>query len=124
MKLENIDDKNTAAKLNEIKREMLAICTLTNKVRNLENKLMKEEELKLLKSSMKFTLIKELQIEAQTYFNEARRLKNIIDNELINNEKDNEIELAEEELGVTKLQSQLQSSQQQVIEEEEVEEEE
>jgi hypothetical protein len=39
----------------------------------------KDNELKLLKSSMKFTLIKELQIEAQTYFNEARRLKRIVD---------------------------------------------
>ncbi len=81
MKLSNIDDKSAFSKLNEIKREMLAICTLTNKVRDLEKEMSeKDEELKLLKSSMKFTLIKELQIEAQTYFNEARRLKQIVDN--------------------------------------------
>ena len=63
----------------------------------------KDDELRLLKSSMKFTLIKELQvkhppenarkpttslffgacivtqIEAQTYFNEARRMKKVIE---------------------------------------------
>ena len=81
IQLNTIDDKSAIAKLNEVKREMLAICTLTNKVRSLEKSMLeKDEELKLLKSSMKFTLIKELQIEAQTYFNEAKRLKQIIDN--------------------------------------------
>lgn len=39
----------------------------------------KEEELKKLKSNMRFTLIKELQTEAETYFNEARRTKKLLD---------------------------------------------
>jgi hypothetical protein len=73
-------DDNLPGKLNEIKSELMSIANLTLRCNDLEQGASdKEEELKLLKSSMKFTLIKELQIEAQTYFDEARRLKQILD---------------------------------------------
>lgn len=73
-------DSHMNIQLQALKNEMLSISRLSQKVRDLEvENAEKEEELKLLKSSMKFTLIKELQIEAQTYFNEARRMKKILD---------------------------------------------
>jgi chromosome segregation ATPase len=78
-KFDEMDD-NLPGKLNEIKSELMSIANLTLRCNDLEQSASdKEEELKLLKSSMKFTLIKELQIEAQTYFDEARRLKQILD---------------------------------------------
>jgi myosin heavy subunit len=83
LKLQNIGaDSSSAAsqKLEKLKQEMASIAKLSHKIRELETDLAdKDEELKLLKSSMKYSLIKELQIEAQTYFNEARRMKRMQD---------------------------------------------
>lgn len=67
-------------KIKSLRKEMMSIQTLTNKVRALEHSnTEQQDELKLLKSSLKYTLIKELQIEAQTYFLEARRMKKMLD---------------------------------------------
>lgn len=84
IKVNTISDQTTStqftAKLKALKSEMVAISRLSAKNRDLEHDLLKkDEELKLLKASMKFTLIKELQIEAQTFFNEARRMKKMLD---------------------------------------------
>lgn len=77
------NDTILSSQLKELKNEMRSISRLTDKVSELEESLhSKDEELKLLKSSMKFTLIKELQIEAQTYFNEARRMKKMLDKKI------------------------------------------
>lgn len=60
---ERTSDATFNSKLQALKREMVSIARLTAKVRDLENEAAeKDEELKLLKSSMKFTLIKELQV--------------------------------------------------------------
>lgn len=84
IKVSTISDQTTdvqfQSKLQALRSEMMAISRLSAKNRDMEQELLeKDEELKLLKASMKFTLIKELQIEAQTYFNEARRMKKLLD---------------------------------------------
>ncbi len=96
-------DSIMAGKLQELRKDLVTIHRLSEQNRALEQAVTeKEEELKVLKSSMKFTLIKELQvcaarcavpretgmsvalvlcvqIEAETYYTEARRLKAILD---------------------------------------------
>lgn len=85
IKVAGISDKNGGdpavhSRLQALKQEMVSITKLTARVRDLEGEVSsKDEELKLIKSSMKFTLIKELQIEAQTYFSEARKMKKLLD---------------------------------------------
>jgi hypothetical protein len=67
-------------KIRQLRKEMLSTAVLTRKVRELEESVSaKDDEVKVLKSSLKYTLVKELQIEAQTYFLEARRMKKMLD---------------------------------------------
>lgn len=85
IKVAGISDKTGGdpaihSRLQALKQEMVSITKLTARVRDLETEVSaKDEELKLIKSSMKFTLIKELQIEAQTYYSEARKMKKLLD---------------------------------------------
>jgi len=68
------------AALRNVRNEMMSISKITSKVRELESTLVrKDEELKKIKSTIKFTNIKELEIESQTYYNEAKRLKKMVD---------------------------------------------
>jgi len=74
-KVQNSDDTNIIEEIKHLKHEFMSITTLTSKLRETENALvMKEKEIKELKSSIKAITIRELQIENETYFNESKKL--------------------------------------------------
>lgn len=66
--------------LRALKSELMAIFRLTAKIRELEALLLKkDDELKKLKHSIKYTNLKELEVENQAYFTEAKRLKKALE---------------------------------------------
>jgi hypothetical protein len=95
---EKTEEATLANRLRAIKADMQAPSMLMAKIRELETAVaQKDEQLRMIKSSMKFTLIKELQIEAQTYYNEARRIKKLLDR--INSSREDFQESGDRSLG-------------------------
>jgi hypothetical protein len=91
-------DAILAGQLRELRSEMTTLARLSDKCRELEaSQARKDEEIRRLKASVRFTNVAEMEIEAQTYLKEALRMKKA---------------LAATQQQVTQLQQQLVATQQ------------
>ena len=69
-------DAIVIGQIRELRGEMTAIARLTEKFRDLERVVHeRDEELRRLRAKQTFTQMQEVQIEAQTYYNELRRTR-------------------------------------------------
>eukprot|EP01006_Ploeotia_vitrea_P044457 TRINITY_DN66831_c7_g1_i1.p3 TRINITY_DN66831_c7_g1~~TRINITY_DN66831_c7_g1_i1.p3 ORF type:complete len:215 (-),score=143.68 TRINITY_DN66831_c7_g1_i1:951-1595(-) len=65
--------------LKALRTEMQSVATLAAKVRQLEHACHeKDVEIKQIKASVKHTSLRELQVEADTYYKEARRMRKVV----------------------------------------------
>lgn len=70
-------------RLQRLKQELMSIGVLTERVRLLETELaQKDAETRALRAASKQSYVRELSAEAQIYYNEAQRLKKLLDNKI------------------------------------------